>query len=712
MKKLLCWLLLFGLLLGSSQALASSPAFADDYEGIDQAAKSVLMLLVYSAGEKDYSATGSGFVAFDSQTLITNYHVVEDGDLVLAESDDGESFFLDQVIAADKEKDLAILRFKAPTHLSPLALFTGERLLRGQPVVAIGSPEGYKNTVSKGDISSFSMEDEVNFIHFTAPISHGSSGGALFNNEGEVIGITSSSLFGSTQNMNFAIDIKEAISLYESAKGTEASALSSLREVNDQVAEKGGEDQPDRDPVHVSDLKASQTAPGQVEVTWQSQDSAEKWFIGYEIESNGFYSYKEVDEKKGTLVDLVPGQTYTIYVSTTLFDLDRAALKVEVTLSDPLPFNQRGVLLLDSGVQWADKDKEFDVPLKPGLDQVTTGQLYQALADKRLYYVYRLKLEAAEEKIEGSCLYVLTLPSGKVYKQEHIFEYGTDRNSYLRYADLKEMLDFILEYDEGFELGVWEAAVYHDGALLSKAAFEVVEDAQGTLEKESGKGNGKGLVISAVKGKAYLNWAGLEQADTYDIYRSNTQEGHYFFVDSTNLRHYLDEQVFRNRGYYYSVSYKNAQGEKVTTPAVYIQIPSRSDETAQEQEQAQESPALPLAIGGEAYVGTRDNPYLDPDLRNNSDQQTITGFTLAYLAADSDYKFLNFADTGKLITYFDFDMQLKPGELISPGRVSMKSYGPMTAAIYTAVSSVTLQDGSVIKVPEEDLKFYNWLLSD
>ena len=141
MKRRLSVLMILFLILALPANAASLP-FRDDVAAINEAAGSVLMLLVYQNKEGGYIANGSGFVAFDSRTLITNYHVVEGGDLVLAESDDGKSYFLDQVLAADREKDLAILRFKADTSLPPPAPEHRGRLAAGPERGGHRQPQG------------------------------------------------------------------------------------------------------------------------------------------------------------------------------------------------------------------------------------------------------------------------------------------------------------------------------------------------------------------------------------------------------------------------------------------------------------------------------------------------------------------------------------------------------------------------------------------
>ena len=154
-------------------------------------------------------------MAFDSSTLVTNYHVIEGGAYIVAISDDNEKYVLDQLCATDRQKDIAIFRSKDSVLAEPLPLDEDSSLKRSQTVVAIGSPAGLMNTVSIGNISAFYKKDGKDWIQFTAPISSGSSGGALLNDQGNVIGITTAT-YASTQNINMAVKAKYVISLYHS----------------------------------------------------------------------------------------------------------------------------------------------------------------------------------------------------------------------------------------------------------------------------------------------------------------------------------------------------------------------------------------------------------------------------------------------------------------------------------------------------------------
>ena len=145
-------------------------SFSGDADAIEKAADSVFMLEVYSYN-KQRIAVGSGFVAFDSSTLITNYHVIEGGSYVIAISDDKDQYLISNMCCFDKEKDLAILRFDQTISAEPLPVDTDGNLKRSQTVVTIGSPAGLRNTISIGNISAFYTDNGKDWIQFTAPIS-------------------------------------------------------------------------------------------------------------------------------------------------------------------------------------------------------------------------------------------------------------------------------------------------------------------------------------------------------------------------------------------------------------------------------------------------------------------------------------------------------------------------------------------------------------
>ena len=154
----------------------------------------------------DIIGVGSGIMIGRSGYILTNNHVAKGAAYysVKIENDD-QVYYTSDIVKNNYMLDLAIIRIDRT--LDPIPVYNGRKeLVRGQRVVAIGSPLGLFNSVSDGIISGFRLKsDEVRMIQFTAPISNGSSGGAVLNMYGEVIGISTAGI-DAGQNINLAID--------------------------------------------------------------------------------------------------------------------------------------------------------------------------------------------------------------------------------------------------------------------------------------------------------------------------------------------------------------------------------------------------------------------------------------------------------------------------------------------------------------------------
>ena len=173
------------------------------FEELAQLASSVVLIAVHDSNG-DTIGTGSGIMIGKKGFILTNNHVAAGGLFysVKIEGDD-EVYHTHEVIKYNSTTDLAVLRIQR--ELNPIPIYKGKKeLVRGQKVVAIGSPLGLFNSVSDGIISGFRNINDVDMIQFTAPISHGSSGGAVLNMQGEIIGISTAGI-DSGQNINLAI---------------------------------------------------------------------------------------------------------------------------------------------------------------------------------------------------------------------------------------------------------------------------------------------------------------------------------------------------------------------------------------------------------------------------------------------------------------------------------------------------------------------------
>lgn len=216
---------------------AQAAGFCSNTAAINEACQSVMKLEVKD-DRGDVIASASGFLAYDDQTLVTNCHVIEKAHAITAYSDTGATFEIGSVLCANSDNDLAILRFREPTGLKPLPLNEEGTVYRASPVVAIGSPKGFSNTVSKGNVSStYTGDDGVRYIAFNAAISGGSSGGALLNDEGQVIGVTSAFYTGAAQNLNLAVNILEVMELYAAHGNDEPTSLAGWMDINQGVKE-------------------------------------------------------------------------------------------------------------------------------------------------------------------------------------------------------------------------------------------------------------------------------------------------------------------------------------------------------------------------------------------------------------------------------------------------------------------------------------------
>lgn len=177
-----------------------------EFEELARLASSVVMIAVRDP-EGEVVCTGSGIMIGKGGYILTNHHVAGKGVSYSVRIEDDETIYeSDELIKYNHFQDLAILRIDK--ILNPIPLYKGNKpLVRGQKVVAIGSPLGLFNSVSDGIISGFRTIGDVDMIQFTAPISSGSSGGAVLNMQGEIIGISTAG-FDSGQNINLAVDYR------------------------------------------------------------------------------------------------------------------------------------------------------------------------------------------------------------------------------------------------------------------------------------------------------------------------------------------------------------------------------------------------------------------------------------------------------------------------------------------------------------------------
>lgn len=149
-------------------------------------------------GQERAEGQGSGVIYREDGYIVTNDHVVADADRVNVSFADGSTEKA-RVVGEDRFTDLAVI--KVNRGELPAARFAGEDPVAGQLAVAIGSPSGFESTVTSGVVSGLGREIPaeltggqqeqalVDLIQTDAAISPGSSGGALVDRDGRVIGL-------------------------------------------------------------------------------------------------------------------------------------------------------------------------------------------------------------------------------------------------------------------------------------------------------------------------------------------------------------------------------------------------------------------------------------------------------------------------------------------------------------------------------------------
>ena len=181
---------------------------------------------------QDETASGSGIIIGENEQellIVTNNHVVDSTEQLYVQFIDGETVEA-QVKGTDASADLAVVAVKLDTianstkqEICIARMGDSDSLKIGEPAIAIGNALGYGQSVTTGVISalnrkieSSNSEEGTSLIQTDAAINPGNSGGALVNMRGEVIGINSNKIGGSSiEGMGYAIPISTARPIIE-----------------------------------------------------------------------------------------------------------------------------------------------------------------------------------------------------------------------------------------------------------------------------------------------------------------------------------------------------------------------------------------------------------------------------------------------------------------------------------------------------------------
>ena len=171
------------------------------------------------------TAAGTGWVLSADGFIVTNAHVVSEGDSPVVTFSDGSSEPA-EIVAADDSRDLAVLHVDRD-DLTPLAIGDSDALELGDPLIAIGyaldlngEPSVTSGILSAKErsISTGRNTQLVDLLQTDAAINPGNSGGPLLNSRGEVVGINTA-IAGEAQNIGFAIAITPAMDVIDALRG-------------------------------------------------------------------------------------------------------------------------------------------------------------------------------------------------------------------------------------------------------------------------------------------------------------------------------------------------------------------------------------------------------------------------------------------------------------------------------------------------------------
>ena len=174
--------------------------------------KNVVSMVSIRAESDKTVSSGTGIILTEDGYLITNAHVVAGADRVQAVFWNNRAAQV-ELVGFNAGEDLAVLKADV-TGLTPAEFGSSDALHCGDPVAALGDPLGYRSSITDGIVSALDRDVSMGggrtmqLIQTSAAINFGNSGGALINQYGQVVGVTTIKIVardGSTESMGFAI---------------------------------------------------------------------------------------------------------------------------------------------------------------------------------------------------------------------------------------------------------------------------------------------------------------------------------------------------------------------------------------------------------------------------------------------------------------------------------------------------------------------------
>ncbi len=201
----------------TSEEIRNPGVLATDLETVREIAKyarQAVVVIEFTGRDGQRQGLGSGFILSEDGLIATNLHVIGEARPIRVRLLDGRQFDVVEVHATERSQDLAIVRIDA-SDLTPLPLGDADQLEEGEPLVAVGNPEGLEHSVVTGVSGVRKDVQGMDMIQLAMPIERGNSGGPVLNLDGQVVGLVTMKSLAS-ENIGFAVAANHLKPLLES----------------------------------------------------------------------------------------------------------------------------------------------------------------------------------------------------------------------------------------------------------------------------------------------------------------------------------------------------------------------------------------------------------------------------------------------------------------------------------------------------------------
>jgi len=169
---------------------------------IDQVKRGVVSITTYDQNGKPLLLGGGFFI--QSNRLVTSIHVLKGASRATVRTFDGQSYFVEGIVALNEDNDLALLQTNTAVNISPLSL-AGNVESEGEKVTMVSALDDTSWKVSSGVTSNlWYIQGAGEYLRITAEVRHGNSGSPIINDQGEVVAVAALHIEGSDE-LSFAV---------------------------------------------------------------------------------------------------------------------------------------------------------------------------------------------------------------------------------------------------------------------------------------------------------------------------------------------------------------------------------------------------------------------------------------------------------------------------------------------------------------------------